>query len=67
MVLSGTKMYLNLMKTSINHNENRDKGYILESDVEYPKDLPFLPKRMKIKNPISLFVVNGKKKTKKTC
>ena len=38
-----------------NYNEDRNKGYILEADVEYPKnlhdlhsDLPFLPERMKI-------------------
>ena len=38
-----------------NHNENSNKGYILEVDVKYPKklhdlysDLPFLPRRMKI-------------------
>ena len=38
-----------------NYNENSDKGYILEVDVEYIKnlhklqnDLPFLPERMKI-------------------
>ena len=38
-----------------NYDENGDKGYILEVDVEYPKklrsvhsDLPFLPERMKI-------------------
>ena len=38
-----------------NYNENSSKGYILESDVKYPKklhdlhsDLPFLPKRIKI-------------------
>ena len=38
-----------------NYDENSDKGYILEVDVEYPKNLhdlhshlPFLPDRMKI-------------------
>ena len=38
-----------------NYDENRNKGYILETDAEYPKnlhklhsDLPFLPERMKI-------------------
>ena len=38
-----------------NYDENSDKGYFLEVDVEYPKnlhklhsDLPFLPERMKI-------------------
>ena len=40
-----------------NYNENSDKGYFFEVDVEYPKnihklhsDLPFLPERMKINN-----------------
>ena len=38
-----------------NYDEDSDKGYILEVDVEYPKDLhdlhsdlPFLPEKMKI-------------------
>ena len=38
-----------------NYDENSDKGYMLEVNVEYPKnlhhlhsDLPFLPERMKI-------------------
>ena len=38
-----------------NYDENSDKGYISEVDIEYPinihmqhNDLPFLPERMKI-------------------
>ena len=38
-----------------NYDVNNDKGYILEVDVEYPKnlfnihcDLPFLPEKKKI-------------------
>ena len=41
------------------YDESLDKGYILEVGIEYPKglynlhnDLPFLSKRMKIKNVI---------------
>ena len=44
-----------------NYDENCDKGYILEVDIEYPKnlhtlhsDLPFFPERMKINKCIKL-------------
>ena len=47
-----------------NYDEDSDKGYIFEVDVEYPKylhvlysDLPFLPERMKI-NKCSKLVCN---------
>ena len=45
-----------------NYNENRDEGYFLEVDIEYPrqlfgshKELPFLPERKEIE------------KSRKTC
>ena len=43
-----------------NHDENNDKGYILEVDVKYSRklhDLPFLPKRMKIDKCKNLCVI----------
>ena len=54
--LNGKKNMLKFNEDSIkNHDEDNDKGYILETDVKYPKrlhnlhcDLPFLPERMKI-------------------
>ena len=57
-----------------NYDEDSDKGYILEVDVEYPKnfhdlhsDLPFLPERMKI-NKCNKLVCNlcDKEKEKET-
>ena len=64
MVLNEKKK-LRLMKTSKkNYDEDSDKGYILEVDVEYPKnllnlhgDLPFLAERKKIKK-CNKFVCN---------
>ena len=54
-----------------NYNENSNKGYSLEADVEYPKDLlnlhgdlPFLAERKKIKKCKKLVCnINDKKKT----
>ena len=47
-----------------NYDEDSDKGYILEVDVEYPKnlhdlqsDLPFLSERMKIDKCNSLYAI----------
>ena len=53
-----------------NYDEDSDKGYFLEDDVEYPKkflnvhgDLPFLAERKKIKKCNKLTCnINGKKK-----
>ena len=65
MVLNGTKYTLKFNKDVIrNYDEDTDKGYILEADVEYPKnlhdlhsDLQFLPETMKI-NKCNKFVCN---------
>ena len=57
--VDGFKFVKNLSKIEEdfikNYDEDSDKGYILEVDVEYPKyshdlhsDLPFLPERMKV-------------------
>ena len=49
-------MEKDILKFNEEFIKNYDKGYILEVDVKYPKnlynlhsDLPFLPERMKIK------------------
>ena len=51
-----------------NYDENGDKGYFLEVDVEYPKNLYIhniyhFYARNKLKNIISLFVTYATKKT----
>ena len=52
MVLYGKKILKFNEDFIKNYDEDSDKGYILEVDAEYPKnlhsDLPFLPERMKI-------------------
>ena len=66
--LDGFKWKRNMLKFDEdfirNFDEDSDKGYILDVDVEYPKnlnykhiDLPFLPERMKI-NKCSKLVCN---------
>ena len=62
MILNVSKFDEDFIK---NYDEDSNKEYILEVDVEYPKnllnlhsDLPFLAERKKIKNnTISLFVI----------
>ena len=55
MVLDGKNMLKINEEFMKDYDEDSDKGYIIEVDVEYPKnlnylhsDLPFLPERMKI-------------------
>ena len=68
-VKNKSKIYKDFMK---NYDEYRDKGYILEVDIKYPRnlcklhsDLPFLSERMKI-NKCSKLVRNLHDK-KKLC
>ena len=53
-----------------NYNEDSDKGHFLEVDIEYSKklfnshkDLPFLPKKLKLKTTRSFFVPYKTRKT----
>ena len=53
-----------------NYNENSDKGYFLEVDIDYPKelfnlhkDLPFLPERKKV-NKVEKLICNIEDKEK---
>ena len=70
MVSHGKKTFLNLMKTSLKgYDENSNKGYFPEGDVEYPKIYfifiiiyHFYLKKRKLKNVISLFVTFMTKK-----
>ena len=46
------------------YDEDSDKWYIIEVDVEYPKrplhfhsNAPFLPKKLRLKNLVSLFLI----------
>ena len=72
LLVVGFKQIKNLSEFNVdfikNYYENRDKGYLLEVDAGYPKnvfsfhcDLPFLPERKK--NARSLFVTYITKKT----
>ena len=65
LLVDGFKWKKNILKFNEkfikNYNEDSDKGYILEVDAKYPKnlnyfhsDLPFLPERMKINKCIKL-------------
>ena len=65
--VNGFKWVKNLSKFNEdfieNYDENSDKGYFLEVDVEYPKtlwgshkDLPFLPERKKIEKSRKFFL-----------
>ena len=56
-----------------NYNENSDKRYFLEVDIDYPKelfnlykDLPFLPERKKI-DKVEKLIFNIKDKTSMLC
>ena len=62
-----SKFNENFMK---NYNEDSNKGYILEIDVEYPRslhnlhdDLPFLPEKIRLRNVISLYAISMIKTT----
>ena len=72
--VNGFKWVKNLSKFNEilirNYDENSDKGYFLEVDVDYPKklfdlhkDLPFLPERKKV-NKVEKLLCNIEDKEK---
>ena len=69
-VLNGKKNMFKFNEDFIkSYDESSDKGYILEVDVEYSKNLhhlhsnlPFLPERMTIISATSLYVICMMKK-----
>ena len=72
--VNGFKWVKNLSKFNEifirSYNENSDKGYFLEVDIDYPKklfnlhkDLPFLPERKKV-NKVEKFICNIEDKEK---
>ena len=75
--VNGFKWVKNLSKFNEifvrNYDENRDKGYFLEVDVDCPKkifdlhkDLPLLPERKKV-NKVENLICNVEEKQKLLC
>ena len=64
--LTGSKILLNLMKISKSYNEERDEGYFLEVDIQYPenlhelhKNLQLLPEKIKTEKVKKLVILRG--------
>ena len=64
--LTGTNILLNLMRISKSYNEERDEGYFLEVDIQYPenlhelhKNLQLLPEKIKTEKVKKLAILRG--------
>ena len=64
--LTGTNILLNLMRISKSYNEERDEGYFLEVDIQYPenlhelhKNLQLLHEKIKIEKVKKLVILRG--------